>query len=80
MSLVQHMAEAGVLVAGSAGVNGSLAVDDMLTPLQRAALSELTRPAAAHPALSGELSNVRAQLTGRRQMVACATNSDCDPR
>jgi hypothetical protein len=40
-----------------------LAVDDMLTPSQRAALSELTRPAAAHPALAGELSNVRAQLT-----------------
>jgi glutathione gamma-glutamylcysteinyltransferase len=39
-----------------------LAIDDILTPPQRAALNELTRPLAEHPTLSGELSNVRAQL------------------
>lgn len=39
-----------------------LAIDDILTPPQRAALSELTHPKAAHPALAGELSNIRAQL------------------
>jgi hypothetical protein len=39
-----------------------LAIDDILTPPQRAALNELTQPIAAHPALASELSNVRAQL------------------
>lgn len=39
-----------------------LAIDDILTPSQRAALSDLTRPKADHPALAGELSNIRAQL------------------
>jgi glutathione gamma-glutamylcysteinyltransferase len=39
-----------------------LAIDDILTPPQRAALNELTRPLAEQPTLSGELSNVRAQL------------------
>jgi len=40
-----------------------LAIDDILTPPQRAALRQLTQPEAQHPALAGELSNVRAQLT-----------------
>jgi glutathione gamma-glutamylcysteinyltransferase len=39
-----------------------MAIDDILTPAQRAALDELTHPMATHPALAGELSNVRAQL------------------
>jgi hypothetical protein len=39
-----------------------LAIDDILTPPQRAALSQLTQPTSAHPALAGEVSNVRAQL------------------
>lgn len=39
-----------------------LAIDDILTPPQRAALIELTQPIAAHPALASELSNLRAQL------------------
>jgi glutathione gamma-glutamylcysteinyltransferase len=39
-----------------------LAIDDALTPLQRAALAPLTHPISAHPALAGEVSNVRAQL------------------
>jgi len=39
-----------------------LAIDDILTPPQRAALSELTHPIATHPSLAGELSNIRAQL------------------
>jgi len=39
-----------------------LAVDDILTPPQRAALNELTHCSATHFALTGELSNVRAQL------------------
>jgi len=39
-----------------------LAIEDILTPPQRAALNQLTSPISAHPALSGEVSNVRAQL------------------
>jgi glutathione gamma-glutamylcysteinyltransferase len=39
-----------------------LAIDEILTPPQRAALKELTRPIAAHPAFADEVSNVRAQL------------------
>jgi hypothetical protein len=39
-----------------------LAIDDILTPPQRTALDQLTRPRTDHPALAGELSNVRAQL------------------
>lgn len=39
-----------------------LAVDDILTAPQRAALSELTQSQADAPALAGELSNIRAQL------------------
>lgn len=39
-----------------------LAVDDLLTPAQRAALKQLTHAETHHPALAGELSNVRAQL------------------
>jgi hypothetical protein len=39
-----------------------LAIDDVLTPPQRAALDPLTHPLSAHPALAGEVSNVRAQL------------------
>jgi len=40
-----------------------LAIDDILTPPQRAALNELTRSLAEHPTLPGELGNVRAQLS-----------------
>jgi hypothetical protein len=40
-----------------------LAIDDMLTPVQRAVLKQLTRTEPDHRALAGELSNVRAQLT-----------------
>jgi glutathione gamma-glutamylcysteinyltransferase len=39
-----------------------LAIDDILTPPQRAALNELTHPTVTHPALADEVSNVRAQL------------------
>jgi glutathione gamma-glutamylcysteinyltransferase len=39
-----------------------LAIDDILTPPQRSALGQLTRATVAHPALAGEVSNVRAQL------------------
>lgn len=39
-----------------------LAIDDILTAPQRAALRELTHPTAAHPALVSEVSNIRAQL------------------
>ena len=39
-----------------------LAIDDILTPPQRVALDQLTQPKATHPALAGELSNLRAQL------------------
>lgn len=39
-----------------------LAIDDILTPLQRAALHQLTRPDTNHTPLAAELSNVRAQL------------------
>jgi glutathione gamma-glutamylcysteinyltransferase len=39
-----------------------LAIDDILTPSQRAGLDQLTHTATVHPALAGELSNVRAQL------------------
>ncbi len=40
-----------------------LAIDDILTPAQRAVLEQLTRAETNHGALLGELSNVRAQLT-----------------
>jgi len=40
-----------------------LAIDDILTPSQRAALEQLTRTETTHAALVSELSNVRAQLT-----------------
>ncbi len=40
-----------------------LAIDDILTPGQRAGLNQLTRTETDHAALAGELSNVRAQLT-----------------
>jgi hypothetical protein len=40
----------------------ALAIDDVLTPPQRAALDPLTHPLSAHPDLAGEVSNVRAQL------------------
>jgi glutathione gamma-glutamylcysteinyltransferase len=39
-----------------------LAIDDLLTPVQRAALNQLTRVETDHATLAGELSNVRAQL------------------
>jgi hypothetical protein len=39
-----------------------LAIDDVLTTPQRAALGRLTHSPTEHPALTGELSNVRAQL------------------
>jgi hypothetical protein len=39
-----------------------LAIDGILTPVQRAALNQLTRAETDHAALAGELSNVRAQL------------------
>ena len=39
-----------------------LAIDDILTPPQRVALNQLTHSLSAHPALAGEVSNVRAQL------------------
>jgi phytochelatin synthase len=39
-----------------------LAIDDILAPPQQAALNQLTHPLSAHPALAGEVSNVRAQL------------------
>ena len=39
-----------------------LAIGDTLTPPHRAILDELTNPLSAHPALAGEVSNVRAQL------------------
>jgi glutathione gamma-glutamylcysteinyltransferase len=39
-----------------------LAIDDILTPVQRAALNQLTRAETDDAALAGELSNVRAQL------------------
>jgi len=40
-----------------------LAIDDILTPSQRAVLAQLTELPVADPALAGELDNVRAQLT-----------------
>jgi len=40
-----------------------LAIEDILTPRQRAALNELTHSSETHPALKSELRNVRAQLT-----------------
>ncbi|HYQ44720.1 MAG TPA: phytochelatin synthase family protein [Polyangiaceae bacterium] len=40
-----------------------LAIDDVLTPAQRAALNQLTRAETDHAALAGEVSNIRAQLT-----------------
>ncbi len=40
-----------------------LAIDDILTSPQRAALNQLAHPIADHPALAGELRNVRAQLS-----------------
>ncbi len=40
-----------------------LAIDGILTPMQRAILKLLTRDETDHAALAGELSNVRAQLT-----------------
>jgi glutathione gamma-glutamylcysteinyltransferase len=43
-----------------------LSIEDILTPPQRAALSELTRPTADQPSLAGEVSNIRAQLTALR--------------
>lgn len=39
-----------------------LAIDDILTPPQRAALHQLTQTETEHPGLTGELSNLRAQL------------------
>jgi glutathione gamma-glutamylcysteinyltransferase len=39
-----------------------LAIDDILTPPHRVALNQLTHSLSAHPALAGEVSNVRAQL------------------
>jgi glutathione gamma-glutamylcysteinyltransferase len=39
-----------------------LAIDDILTPPQRAALNELTQTQTNHSALAAELSNLRAQL------------------
>jgi hypothetical protein len=39
-----------------------LAIDDILTPPQRAALNQLTQPQPDHPALAGEVNNLRAQL------------------
>jgi hypothetical protein len=40
-----------------------LAIDGVLTPMQRATLKQLTREETVHVALASELSNVRAQLT-----------------
>jgi hypothetical protein len=40
-----------------------LAIDDILPPPQRAALNRMTHLVTEDPALSGELSNLRAQLT-----------------
>jgi glutathione gamma-glutamylcysteinyltransferase len=40
----------------------TLAIYEILPPAQRAALDELAHSVADHPALSGELSNIRAQL------------------
>ena len=40
----------------------TLAIDGILTPVQQAALNQLTRAETDHAALAGELSNVRAQL------------------
>ena len=39
-----------------------LAIDDILTAPQRVVLNQLTHSLSAHPALAGEVSNVRAQL------------------
>jgi glutathione gamma-glutamylcysteinyltransferase len=39
-----------------------LAIDDILSPPQRLALAQLAQPVAAHPSLTSELSNIRAQL------------------
>jgi len=43
-----------------------LAIDDMLTPVQRTAFNPLTRAAMDNAALAGELSNIRAQLAALR--------------
>ena len=40
-----------------------LAIEDILTPAQRSALNQLTCTEDVHPALAGELRNVRAQLS-----------------
>jgi hypothetical protein len=49
-----------------------LAVDDLLAPAQRAALNQLTQVETHHPALAGELSNVRAQLAALSKQAKVA--------
>jgi hypothetical protein len=62
LPLHRHVAEAIGADRAEAVTLLMLAIDDILTPSQRAALNELTQPMATHPVLFGELSNVRAQL------------------
>jgi glutathione gamma-glutamylcysteinyltransferase len=62
LPLHRHVAEAIGAERAEAVTLLMLAIEDILTPPQRAALSELTQPTAAQPSLAGEVSNVRAQL------------------
>jgi glutathione gamma-glutamylcysteinyltransferase len=62
LPLYRHVAEAMGTERAEAMTLLMLAIDDILAPPQRAALNPLTSSTSAHPALAGEVSNIRAQL------------------
>jgi glutathione gamma-glutamylcysteinyltransferase len=62
LPLHRHVADAIGSARAEAVTLLMLALDEILTPQQRAVQNQLTRPGADHPALAGELRNLRAQL------------------